>query len=109
MSLENLDLATIEFTELVALKEKVAAEIGRRENEEKSKAKKQIIELAKAYGLSVEEVLGKIGAASARKPVEAKYRSPENAELTWTGRGRKPQWVQAHLDNGGELTDLEIK
>lgn len=109
MNLENLDLAGIEYTALVALKEKIGVEIGRRENEEKSKAKKQIIELAKAYGLSVEEVLGKIGANAARKPVEAKYRSPEQPDLTWTGRGRKPQWVQAHLDNGGSLTDIEIK
>ncbi|MBV8679361.1 MAG: H-NS histone family protein [Aquitalea sp.] len=102
-----MDISTLSFTELVALKSDVENEIKRRESEEKSKAKKQIIELAKAYGLSVEEVLGKVGAV-VRKPVEAKYRHPENADLTWTGRGRKPVWVQELLSSGKTLEDLSI-
>ena len=102
-----MDISNLSFTELVALKGDVENEIKRRESEEKSKAKKQIIELAKAYGLSVEEVLGKVG-ATVRKPVEAKYRHPENAELTWTGRGRKPVWVQELLAAGKTLEDLAI-
>jgi DNA-binding protein H-NS len=102
-----MDISTLSFTELVALKSDVENEIKRRESEEKTKAKKQIIELAKAYGLSVEEVLGKVGGA-VRKPVEAKYRHPENAELTWTGRGRKPVWVQELLNAGKTLEDLAI-
>jgi DNA-binding protein H-NS len=103
-----MDISTLSFTELVALKSDVENEIKRRESEEKSKAKKQIIELAKAYGLSVEEVLGKVGGGAVRKPVEAKYRHPENAELTWTGRGRKPVWVQELLTAGKTLEDLSI-
>ncbi|MBA4707571.1 H-NS histone family protein [Aquitalea aquatica] len=102
-----MDISNLSFTELVALKSDVENEIKRRESEEKSKAKKQIIELAKAYGLSVEEVLGKVGAV-VRKPVEAKYRHPESAELTWTGRGRKPVWVQELLAAGKTLEDLAI-
>ncbi|POZ63718.1 H-NS histone family protein [Chromobacterium alticapitis] len=101
-----MDLSKLEFTELVALKSDVENEIKRREVEEKSKAKKQIIELARAYGLSVEEVLSK--AVAVRKPVEAKYRHPENNELTWTGRGRKPAWVQSWVDGGKALQDLMI-
>ncbi|XLM22542.1 H-NS histone family protein, partial [Chromobacterium piscinae] len=54
-----MDLSKLDFTELVALKAEVENEIKRREVEEKAKAKKQIIELARAYGLSVEEVLSK--------------------------------------------------
>lgn len=102
-----MDISTLSFTELLALKGDVENEIKRRESEEKSKAKKQIIELAKAYGLSVEEVLGKVGGV-VRKPVEAKYRHPGNPELTWTGRGRKPVWVQELLAAGKTLDDLAI-
>ncbi|UTH74725.1 H-NS family nucleoid-associated regulatory protein [Chromobacterium sp. IIBBL 290-4] len=101
-----MDLSTLEFTKLVELKSEVENEIKRREVEEKAKAKKQIIELARAYGLSVEEVLSKT--VVARKPVEAKYRHPENTELTWTGRGRKPAWVQAWVDGGKSLEQLAI-
>lgn len=101
-----MDLSSLDFTALVALKADVENEIKRREVEEKSKAKKQIIELARAYGLSVEEVLGKVNAT--RKPVEAKYRHPVSPELTWTGRGRKPVWVQEWLASGKSLDDLII-
>jgi DNA-binding protein H-NS len=40
-----------------------------------------------------------------------KYRHPENAELCWSGRGRKPKWVEAWLaqDSTRTLADLEIK
>lgn len=101
-----MDLSKLEFTELVTLKADVENEIKRREVEEKSKAKKQIIELARAYGLSVEDVLSKTVAV--RKPVEAKYRHPSNNELTWTGRGRKPAWVQAWIDSGKSLEQLAM-
>ncbi|WP_293762131.1 H-NS histone family protein [uncultured Aquitalea sp.] len=102
-----MDISTLSYTELAELKANVETEMKRRESEEKTKAKKQIIELAKAYGLSVEEVLGKTGTV-VRKPVEAKYRHPQNSELTWTGRGRKPVWVQELLNAGKTLEDLAI-
>ncbi|MCA1789327.1 MAG: H-NS histone family protein [Thioalkalivibrio sp.] len=38
-----------------------------------------------------------------------RYRNPENAEQSWSGRGRKPAWVKSHLDGGGELNGLEAK
>lgn len=38
----------------------------------------------------------------------AKYQHPENTDLQWTGRGRKPKWVEHCLAEGRTLTDLEI-
>ncbi|OBU86069.1 H-NS family nucleoid-associated regulatory protein [Chromobacterium subtsugae] len=102
-----MDLSKLEFTALIALKADVEGEIKRREVEEKSKAKKQILELARSFGLSVEDVLSsKI--AGTRKPVEAKYRHPDDSSLTWTGRGRKPAWVQAWIDSGKAMETLAI-
>ncbi|MCK7495829.1 MAG: H-NS histone family protein [Comamonadaceae bacterium] len=34
--------------------------------------------------------------------VPAKYRDPASG-TEWSGRGRKPLWVQAHLSAGGQL------
>ena len=101
-----MELSNLGYTELLALKNNVEIEIKHREQEEKSKAKKQIVDLAKTYGLSIEEVLGKTG--TVRKPVEAKYLNPLKPELTWTGRGRKPVWVQEFLASGKSLQDLAI-
>jgi DNA-binding protein H-NS len=101
-----MELSNLDFAGLIALRSDIEAEIKRREHDEKAKAKKQIVELARTHGLSVEEVLGK--GVTVRKPVEAKYRHPQQAELTWTGRGRKPVWVQTLLAAGKTLDDLKI-
>ncbi|GGX79517.1 KorB protein [Vogesella sp. EB] len=105
-----MDLSTLDFAELLQLKNDVDVEVRRREVEEKAKAKKQILEIAKAYGFSVEDVLGgKVApTASGRKPVEVKYRHPNDESLTWTGRGRKPLWVVALLDSGIDLDSLRV-
>ena len=38
----------------------------------------------------------------------AGYRHPENVELEWTGRGRKPKWVEAWLASGSTLENLLV-
>ncbi|MBV8048037.1 MAG: H-NS histone family protein [Paludibacterium sp.] len=101
-----MELHKLSYADLLNLKTDVETEIKAREHEEKSKAKKQIMELAKAHGLTIEDVLGKTGGV--RKPVEAKYRHPKHPEMTWTGRGRKPVWVQELLNAGKTLQDLTI-
>jgi DNA-binding protein H-NS len=40
------------------------------------------------------------------KKVAPKYRGPQGEE--WTGRGRKPKWVEAELAAGRSLNDLLI-
>jgi DNA-binding protein H-NS len=44
----------------------------------------------------------------ARKSGVAKYRHPENDDLTWTGRGRAPAWFQALIDAGHSEESLLI-
>lgn len=36
------------------------------------------------------------------------YRHPENADLEWSGRGRKPKWVEHWLEQGGTLDQLTV-
>ena len=40
-------------------------------------------------------------------PGPAKYRSQDGLK-TWSGHGRVPEWVKAHIATGGLLTDLAI-
>ncbi len=110
-----MELSTVDFAELLQLRADVDAEIRRRESEEKAKAAKQVLELIRTHGLDIEDIasksakLGSAPAAGSRKPVEAKYRHPDDASLSWTGRGRKPLWVVAWIDSGRELDALQIK
>lgn len=41
-----------------------------------------------------------------RAKVAMKYQSGANF---WSGRGRKPKWVEAHLAKGGKLEEILIK
>lgn len=40
--------------------------------------------------------------------VTVQYQHPEEASLQWTGRGRKPRWVELFLATGRTLEDLKI-
>ena len=46
--------------------------------------------------------------AGGRAAAPAKYRHPENAEITWSGRGRQPGWYKDALENGKSADDLLI-
>jgi DNA-binding protein H-NS len=43
-----------------------------------------------------------------RRKVQPKYRNPENEGETWSGRGRKPRWVEMALAHDRTLDDLAI-
>jgi ParB/RepB/Spo0J family partition protein len=40
------------------------------------------------------------------RPGAILYRHPDNAQLAWSGRGRKPAWVEHWIEQGGTLADL---
>jgi DNA-binding protein H-NS len=40
--------------------------------------------------------------------VFSKYQNPNDASETWSGRGKKPQWVEAQLRSGKRMEDLRI-
>jgi DNA-binding protein H-NS len=44
-----------------------------------------------------------------RGKVKPKYRNPENPGETWSGRGRKPKWVEMALAHDRTLEDLAIR
>ena len=79
---------------------------------EKAEAIEQINAMIKTYGIKVGDLnLGYYPApvrtsGRTKGSAAAKY---ESNGRTWTGRGRKPRWVDDHLKSGGTLDDLLIK
>jgi DNA-binding protein H-NS len=69
-----------------------------------AKLEKQAAEM----GFSLSDLLGGKSKKSVSK-VAPKYVNPDNSEQTWTGRGRQPKWVEAHLASGKSLDGLLIK
>lgn len=101
----QIDLTTLSTEELTTLEQDIKAEKQRRLDAERKALLDQARELAKKHGVSVDTLL--IPAGRRRSSAPAKYRNPDNPKQTWSGRGKKPAWVQAHLDAGGTLDDLE--
>ena len=49
-----------------------------------------------------------MGGEDQRREVAPKYRNPGNPAETWSGRGRKPRWVEEQVGAGRSLSDLLI-
>ena len=39
---------------------------------------------------------------------EPRYRDPANPFNTWSGRGKRPDWLRTYLEQGAQLSDFEI-
>lgn len=85
------------------------------------KAVAQICELMEKNEISIADLTEALAAKGkkTRKPgkvgggtptaVKPKYQSPADRSVTWTGRGRKPRWVQEWIDGGNEMEKLMIR
>ncbi len=83
-----LDSSSIE--QLNSLIKKAQEEIERKKVDEIQVTRHQWLEQATTLGMSPEEILKYSG----RRKGKPKYRNPNNPEQTWTGRGKKPNWLK---------------
>ena len=107
MAAINVDKMSLK--ELVALDGKVKIAIAEARTKERAELKSKVAELAASHGFSVAELFGTNGRAGKSKATGvAKYANPDDAGDTWTGRGRKPNWLVARLKKGADLADFLI-
>lgn len=103
------DLTKLSDTELEALKENAEKALKERQFSKRKDVIAQIKELAASIGVTVEILEGDKKADRKTGKVAARYRSPDNAALTWSGRGLAPKWMQALLASGRNKAEFEIK
>lgn len=65
----------------------------------------QVRELVSTHGLVADDIFGKTRSAKSGVKVAVKFRDGEN---TWSGRGIKPKWLQAHLDAGRDISEFAV-
>lgn len=115
------NLSQMKLTELKRLRSKIDAEFKRRDDSARREVLRKFKKIAAEHGVAMNDVLSEAKpAASARKStrkvspikgrkVPPKYRNPSDSSETWTGRGRKPRWVEEWLTAGKSIDELLIK
>lgn len=120
-------LNTMPLPELHALKGAIDARLQVLERERRDAALTAAREAARAHGFELEHLIPLQlsnplpGTRDAKKAVvpnpkpkkgvslgPARYAKPDDPSVTWTGRGRNPNWVKAHLAAGRPLSELAI-
>jgi|SRR5688572_27884159 DNA-binding protein H-NS len=103
MATVNVDKLSLK--DLLELEAKVQKAINLARDRERSEVKHALAAMAEKRGFSVSELFGGRGRGKANA---AKFVNPDNRAETWTGRGRKPNWLVAKLSKGAKLTDFSI-
>jgi len=103
MATVNVDKLSLK--DLIELEAKVQRAISVARDRERAEVKQAMAALAEKRGFSVSELFGGRGRGKASA---AKYVNPDNRSETWTGRGRKPNWLVAKLKKGANMADFAI-
>ena len=103
MAIPNVD--KLSYADLLKLQERITAAIAARKAEDAQVTKQKLRELAEKRGFNIDELFGKRGKRGTSAP---KFRNPKDTAQTWTGRGRKPNWLVDALKKGAKMGDFAI-
>lgn len=105
------DLLSAKHGDLLTLQRDVERALKETESKNRKAAIEALEAQARELGFSAADLFGgkaaSTGKASKGESV-ARFANPNNPSETWSGRGRSPSWVKAHLDAGGSKEDLAI-
>lgn len=97
----------LSYAELFELRQQVDAAMAERKTLEERELKQKLEALAAESGFSIGELFG--GKKGAKKSAGiAMFRNPKDVTQTWTGRGRKPNWLVDALKKGGKMDSFAI-
>lgn len=104
----GINLESMSRKDLLSLRDNVEKALVSAERRERQEALKAAEKAAAEFGFSLSELSGDALRTTKGLKAKAKYRNPSAPDQTWTGRGRKPQWVHDALKSGADISDLEI-
>ncbi|MEW7847626.1 H-NS histone family protein [Massilia aurea] len=100
------DLSKYSMSKLRALDEQVNEALKTHHFLSISKAREQILHIARNAGLSEKQLLSIKAPNTAKQDGgNVKYRNPADPAQQWSGRGRQPGWVKAWVASGKSLED----
>ena len=101
--MKKLNLSALSASELNQLKSEIEKEL--HERSFKLQAIEEVKKLAASKGLKLEELFAELGGAKPKGkrelgPAPVRFRHPEDSSLTWSGRGKHPNWMKDALSKG---------
>ncbi|MGF1650460.1 MAG: H-NS family nucleoid-associated regulatory protein [Hyphomicrobiaceae bacterium] len=102
----GIDLDAMSLKDLIELEGRLKKAITVVKERERASLKQMFETEAQQRGFTLQELLA--GRTTKGKTVAPKYQNPDNKAETWTGRGRKPKWLAAKLEDGANIDDFAI-
>jgi DNA-binding protein H-NS len=106
MAVMNVDKMSLK--EITDLEAKLAKVKSHARDKAKSDLRDKIEKLVDGSGFTVAEIFGFATKGKGRGKSAAKFANPDNRSETWTGRGRKPNWLVAKLKKGAKAEDFSL-
>lgn len=92
--MKDNQLEKMTVKELRDLKSRIDSAIAARQSKDRAELKQKMMALAEEAGLSLDDVIGSSRRVGRGKgSVAVKFRHPDDSSMTWTGRGRRPRWL----------------
>lgn len=104
--MSNLDLSNLDFDALRKITKDAESLMKQKRGERLAQAYQQFLQIAKDAGTTVEEII-QVG-KKAKRARNIAYQNPADPKQNWTGRGRKPNWLEEALAKGKKLEDFKI-
>jgi DNA-binding protein H-NS len=104
MATNNFD--KMSYAELVKFHERLQQAIADKRIEHAAATKEQLRAMAEKAGFDLNELFGK--RRGKRGPSSIKYRNTKDTSQTWTGRGRKPNWLVDAVKKGAKLDNFAL-
>ncbi len=100
-------LGSMSYAQLLELRDRVDTALTAAKAAEKQELRAKMEGMAAKSGLTLADILDAKRPTSTSKlkgsKVAVKYRNPKDVSQTWTGRGRKPNWLTAALKKGQKI------
>ncbi|KMK85845.1 MULTISPECIES: H-NS histone family protein [Pectobacterium] len=97
----SIDLQALSAAELKNLIASAQDQLVKGERERVKAVREKILQLLEGENLELEQVFpNSKPSPRVKNPVAPKYAHPDNPSLTWSGRGKQPNWFKEALAAG---------
>lgn len=108
-----MDLSKLSDRELKRLSSSIKKETAKRTERSRKDVLKQMKSLAAKQGFTFDEIVSGTAKKAAKQPVRRrkapiKYRDTSDPANAWSGRGRRPRWMEAAIKKGAKQEDFRV-